>query len=148
MTETAVDITVDEPEKVDYTKLVRMDRSIADTMSLQGLLEEIEDALAHDPQEASNLLANAQEISYELSEKIENLSGRLDDALHREQQGIAPGENVNPMDYQLVTASDAAGLATVVNKQNSEGWNVSGGVVIGPDGYFYQPMVKSNMNIW
>jgi hypothetical protein len=52
------------------------------------------------------------------------------------------------MDYQLVTASDATGLATMVNKQNSEGWNVSGGVVIGPDGYFYQPMVKSNMNIW
>jgi len=149
MTETAVDVAVDEAEKVDYTKLIRMARPVADALLLQGLLVEIEDALVDDLNYASTLLENARELSYELSEKIDDLGSDLFEALHKEKQGISPDENVNPMDYQLVGAPNASELATGVKKEISEGWNVSGSVVIGPDGSFYQPMTKlDNMFDW
>ena len=144
MTETAVDITVDEPEKVDYQKLIRMDRAVAVVLSLQGILSEIEDILATDPKHANTLFNDAVELSYDLSDKIEQEGGRLDESLRREKQGISPGETERPMDYQLVTASGASELTAAVDEQNSKGWNVSGGMVIGPDGSFYQPMTKHN----
>jgi len=144
MTETAVDIAVDEAEKVDYTKLVRMSRPVADSLTLQGLLTEAEDLLGTEPKEALAILEEAQGIVYDLSEKIDDLVGNLHNALQSEESGFAPGEE-RPMDYQLVTASDASELTTAVNEQNSKGWSVSGGMVIGPDGSFYQSMVKHNM---
>jgi hypothetical protein len=144
MTETAVDIAVDESEKVDYTKLIRMNRPVADSLSLQGLLSETEDLLKTDPKEALAILEEAQEVTYSLSEKIDDLVGNLHNALHNDENGIAIGGEQRPMDYQLVTASGASELAAAVDEQNSKGWNVSGGMVIGPDGSFYQPMVKHN----
>lgn len=150
MTETAVDIAVAETGTVDYTKIIRMTRLITGAQSLEGLLIEVQDLISvNDLEQANTLMDEAREISYEVSEQADNVSSNLLQALQKEKHGLDPEVDMNSMDYELVTGSDASELKAAVVKHTSEGWNVSGGVVIGPDGSFYQPMIRHNSHmVW
>lgn len=136
-----------EPTKPDYSKIVRVANIRGDLNRINTHLDSMEKELSKDDVDAEELmylLERAAEDMMNTGGELEGMTYSLEEVIEeatRIEEGPPP-PTPNPVEYMILNAITSDILEGKVNESAKEGWKVSGGMVVGRDGFFYQSVTR------